>query len=51
MVNKIYRLCNEKGYFTCGSSDQYKKMFELVNQCADVHDIALKSRNSLLLAV
>ncbi len=37
----MFLACNEKGYFTCGSSDQYKKMFELVNQCADVHDIAL----------
>ncbi len=41
MVNEIYRLCNRKGYFTCGSAEQYKKMFELVNECAPIHDVAL----------
>ncbi len=41
MDNEIYQLCNEKGYFTCGSTEQYQKMFDLVNTGAHIHDIAL----------
>lgn len=25
----LYRLCNEKKYFTCGTNEQYEKLFEL----------------------
>ena len=25
----LYRLCNEKQYFTCGTNEQYEKLFEL----------------------
>lgn len=41
MREKLYRLCNQKGYFTCGSSEQYAKMFEMAEQGATTHDIAL----------
>lgn len=27
--NTLYRLCNEKKYFTCGTNEQYEKLFEL----------------------
>lgn len=41
MREKLYRLCNQKGYFTCGSSEQYAKMFKMAEQGATAHDIAL----------
>lgn len=41
MVGKLYRLCNERNYFTCGTSEQYSKMFELAENGATAHDIAL----------
>ncbi len=41
MLDEIYKLCNEKGYFTCGSNEQYRKMCELVSACVSVHDVAL----------
>lgn len=25
----LYRLCNEKKYFTCGTNEQYEKLFRL----------------------
>lgn len=39
--NKLYRLCNEKEYFTCGALEQYEKMFSLAENGASAHDIAL----------
>lgn len=41
MFEEIYRLCNEKDYFTCGSSSQYNKMFDMARKGKPAHDIAL----------
>lgn len=41
MFEKIYRLCNEKEYFTCGSSTQYNLMFDMARERKPAHDIAL----------
>lgn len=41
MFEDLYNLCNEKRYFTCGSSAQYQKMFDMAEQGANHHDIAL----------
>ena len=41
MYEKLYRLCNQKGYFTCGSSEQYSKMFDMAEHGATAHDVAL----------
>ena len=30
-VSELYRLCNKEKLFTCGSTSQYEKMFELAN--------------------
>lgn len=27
--NTLYRICNEKKYFTCGTNEQYEKLFRL----------------------
>lgn len=40
LVEDLYELCNRKRYFTCGSNEQYKKMFELATQGASVNMIA-----------
>ena len=37
----IYNLCNKKQYFICGSVRQYDHMFEMIDNDAPVHDIAL----------
>lgn len=36
----LYRLCNEKNYFTCGTNKQYEKLFELNNQNIGVKELA-----------
>ena len=41
MFGDLYNLCNEKRYFTCGSSNQYQKMFDMAEQGATAHDVAL----------
>lgn len=41
IVSKIYRLCNDKGYFTCGSGTQFHKMFDMAENGASAHDVAL----------
>ena len=41
MKNKLRSFCIDKDYFTCGSNIQYMKMFDLVDQGASIHDIAL----------
>ena len=40
-VDEIYILCNEKKYFTCGSNEQYDRMFDMVRNGAPANDIAL----------
>ena len=40
LTEKIYRLCNDEQYFTCGTSRQYDRMFEMAKDpefgCEDV---------------
>lgn len=38
---KLYSMCNTKGYFTCGSNKQYSEMFDMAKDGASAHDIAL----------
>lgn len=38
--NRMYRLCNEKKYFTCGSPRQYEKFFDLVERAVHLEIIA-----------
>lgn len=41
MQKKLYDLCVEKNYFTCGDNMQYMRMFELARSGAPAHDVAL----------
>lgn len=41
MVEELYRLCVNRGYFTCGTSEQYQRMFHMARNGATAHDIAL----------
>lgn len=36
----IYNLCTRKQYFTCGSTNQYEKMFQLVEEGIHLEIIA-----------
>ena len=40
-TDRVYRLCNEKRYFTSGTNDQYTEMFKMVYDDKPIHDIAL----------
>lgn len=37
---KVYRLCNENQWFTCGSCKQYDKLFLMVEKQAPITEIA-----------
>lgn len=41
MFDELRNLCITNNYFTCGSSRQYNRMFEMADNGAPVHDIAL----------
>jgi len=41
MIDDLYRLCYQKGYFTCGTSEQYQRMFDMAERKATAHDVAL----------
>ncbi|BAL01909.1 hypothetical protein OBV_p-00540 (plasmid) [Oscillibacter valericigenes Sjm18-20] len=41
MFDDLYRLCNLNGYFTCGNSAQYQKMFDMADAGAAAHDVAV----------
>lgn len=41
IAGNLYSMCNTKRYFTCGSGEQYSKMFEMAKDGASAHDIAL----------
>lgn len=32
MVDRIYRYCNQNNLFTCGSVEQYNRMFDFVRE-------------------
>ena len=36
----LYRICNEKQYFTDGSNEQYDKLFELNRQNISIIELA-----------
>lgn len=38
--NRMYRLCNARQYFTCGSPKQYEKFFDLVERAVHLEIIA-----------
>lgn len=38
--DKMYRLCNKKQYFTCGSHAQYDKFFQMVRERKSLDSIA-----------
>ena len=40
-TSQVYSLCNQFKWFTCGSNISYTKMFELVENNATIHDIAV----------
>lgn len=37
----LRQFCIDNGYFTCGSNEQYKRLFELNDMQADMHELAL----------
>lgn len=37
---KLYQLCNEERWFTCGNCRQYERMFDMVREHAPVTEIA-----------
>lgn len=38
--NTLYRICNEKKYFTCGTNEQYEKLFALNTLDTSIIEIA-----------
>ena len=41
MIEKLCWLCVKRNYFTCGTNEQYQKMFDMARDGATAHDIAL----------
>jgi len=41
MFEKIRQFCIQNKYFKAGTSSQYEKLFELANEGASKHDLAL----------
>lgn len=41
MFTKLRNFCIENNYFTCGSNDQYSKLFEMAEAGSSVHDLAV----------
>ena len=39
-VDQVYALCNEHQWFTCGSNDQYEKLFIMINEKAPIEEVA-----------
>lgn len=39
-VDQVYALCNEYQWFTCGSNDQYEKLFIMINEKAPIEEVA-----------
>lgn len=37
----VYSLCNKNAWFTSGSANQYKKLFEIVENGATIDEITL----------
>ena len=41
IATELYRFCNEKKLFTCGSTAQYDKMFELARDGVTKSELAV----------
>lgn len=41
LKHKIYALCNENRWFTCGTIEQYEKMFQMVETGSSARDVAM----------
>lgn len=39
-VDQVYLLCNEYQWFTCGTNDQYYKLFTMVREKAPIEEVA-----------
>ena len=39
-VDQVYALCNEHQWFTCGSNNQYDKLFTMVREKAPIEEVA-----------
>ena len=39
-VDKVYALCNEYQWFTCGSNNQYDKLFVMIEEKAPIEEVA-----------
>ena len=39
-VDQVYALCNEYQWFTCGSNDQYEKLFIMIGEKAPIEEVA-----------
>ena len=39
--NKLYRLCNDNKWFTCGSNSQYDKLFKANRNKVSVRDLSV----------
>ncbi len=39
-VNDVYRLCNEKRWYTCGSNEEYEKMFQIIRDGKPLNEVA-----------
>lgn len=40
-TDALRQFCIDNDYFTCGSNEQYKRLFALNNEQADTHELAL----------
>ena len=39
-VDQVYALCNEHQWFTCGSNNQYDKLFVMIEEKAPIEEVA-----------
>ena len=39
-VDQVYALCNEHQWFTCGSNNQYEKLFVMIEEKAPIEEVA-----------
>ena len=39
-VDQVYALCNKYQWFTCGSNNQYEKLFIMIDEKAPIEEVA-----------
>ena len=39
-VDQVYALCNEHQWYTCGSNNQYDKLFVMIEEKAPIEEVA-----------